>query len=56
MSDGSYEVVCWPDIQYLFGIEGFEDNATLINDEQGMIDYGSSAYYVDSDWLRRNMK
>lgn len=46
-----YVVVTWPDSQDLMGIEGFRDNAYLINDENGIRDFGSSAYFVDEDWL-----
>jgi hypothetical protein len=52
MKQDTYEVVCWPEIQFLFGEEGFEQNAYLINDEKGIDDFGSSAYFVNSDWLR----
>ena len=46
-----YVIVCWPEIQYLFNEDGFEENSYLINDEQGLEDFGSSAYFVDEDWL-----
>lgn len=52
MKQDTYEVVCWPEIQFLFGEEGFEQNSYLINDEKGIDDFGSSAYFVNSDWLR----
>lgn len=48
-----YEIVCWPDIQFLLNIDGFEENAYLINDDKGMQEFGSSAYFVNSDWLNR---
>ena len=31
--------------------EGFEENSYLVNDEQGIEDFGSSAYFVDEEWL-----
>ena len=31
MKQETYKVVCWPEIQFLFGKEGFEQNAYLIN-------------------------
>lgn len=46
-----YEVICWPDIQYYMEIPGFRENSYLINDEKGMEDFGSSAYFVSVDWL-----
>ena len=51
MKQKSYEVVCWPENQFLFGEEGFEQNAFMINDEKGIDDFGSSAYFVNSEWL-----
>lgn len=47
----SYTVITWPDIQELMDIPGFRDNSYLINDEKGIEDFGSSAYFVDEDWL-----
>lgn len=46
-----YEVITWPEIQNYMDKEGFEENAYLVNDEQGIEDFGSSAYFVDVDWL-----
>ena len=45
-----YEIVGWPDIQYLMEEESFDENATLIepNDSMGI---GSSTYLVDKEWL-----
>jgi hypothetical protein len=50
----NYIVVGWPDIQYLFDKEGFKENSYLINDEQGLEDFGSSAYFVNVDWLKEH--
>lgn len=52
----TFEIVCWPDIQVLMELDGFNENAYLINDEKGLEEYGSSAYFVNSDWLRKNTK
>lgn len=46
-----YEVVTWPEVQELMGLCGFEENSYLINDERGINDFGSSAYFVRVDWL-----
>lgn len=46
-----FEVVCWPDVQFLFEQEGFQENAYLVNDEKGMLEFGSSAYFVRKEWL-----
>lgn len=45
-----YVIVGWPDIQELMDLEGFEENSTLINqnDEMGI---GSSTYLVSKEWL-----
>lgn len=50
-----YVVVAWPDSQDLMEIEGFRDNSYLINDEKGIEDFGSSAYFVSIEWLN-NLK
>jgi hypothetical protein len=47
----AYVVIGWPDIQQYMGIPGFEENSYLVNDEKGVEDFGSSAYFVDEDWL-----
>ena len=45
-----YEIIGWPDIQYLMELEDFHEYATLIepNDSMGI---GSSTYLVDKEWL-----
>lgn len=52
MKRETFEIVCWPEIQYLMSKKGFEENSFLINDEKGMEEYGSSAYFVNSKWLQ----
>lgn len=47
-----YIVINWPDVQELMDKEGFREHSYLVNDEQGMIDFGSSAYFVDIEWLK----
>ena len=44
-----YVVVTWPESQHLFNLDGFEENSYLINDENGIDDFGSSAYFVDEE-------
>jgi hypothetical protein len=46
-----YEIIGWPEIQYFMDIEGFDDNATLIEENDAM-DIGSSTYLVYKDWLK----
>lgn len=48
-----YEIIQWPEIQALMEKEGFQDNAYIINDEQGINEYGSSAYFVNKEWLNK---
>lgn len=45
MEKDTYVVVQWPDIQELMDENWFEE-CILINDEQGLERYGSSAYFV----------
>lgn len=46
-----YTVVMWPEVQGLMEIDGFRENSYLINDDKGISEFGSSAYFVDVDWL-----
>ena len=48
----TYEVICWPEVQGLFEWPGFREHSYLVNDDKGMEDFGSSAYFVESEWLR----
>lgn len=48
-----YTVVTWPDSQNLMDREGFRENSYLVNDEQGLADFGSSAYFVNVEWLQK---
>lgn len=47
-----YVVIIWPWSQNLMDREGFEENCHLVNDDKGVDEYGSSAYFVDEDWLK----
>lgn len=46
-----YVIVTWPASQELMEQEGFRENSYLINDEKGIEDFGSSAYFVKESWL-----
>ena len=47
----NFEIIGWPDIQYLMEEEGFNENTTLIEPNYNMgID--SSTYLVDKKWLK----
>lgn len=48
-----YTVVTWPDSQELMDKEGFNAHCYLINDDKGMEEFGSSAYFVNKEWLDR---
>lgn len=47
-----FVVVTWPEVQDLMEQEGFEENSYLINDDKGLDDFGSSAYFVRESWLK----
>lgn len=52
-----FVVVTWADdIQFFMEQEGFDDNAYLINDEQCLKDFGSSAYFVRKSWYSEKVK
>jgi hypothetical protein len=48
-----YIVITWPEIQEFMEIEGFRDNSYLINDEKGLEEFGSSAYFVNYNWYKQ---
>lgn len=52
----SYTVITWPDIQYYMSEPGFDENSYLINDEEGIEKFGSSAYFVNTVWLKKTDK
>ena len=49
-----YIVVMWPEVQSLQDLDGFNDHAYLINDDKGLDDFGSSAYFVEEEWYNKN--
>lgn len=48
---GKYCVVMWPESQDLMTYEGFDEHSELINDENGLECFGSSAYFVEAEWI-----
>lgn len=50
----TYTVVTWPEVQLLLDLEGFKEHSYLINDEQGLEDFGDLAYFVETEWLLKN--
>ena len=51
MDKDTFEVVCWPESQMLMELDGFEENSYLVNDDKGLLEFGSSAYFVNRKWL-----
>ena len=49
--ENTYTVIQWPEIQYYMELEGFSENSYLINDEKGIEEFGSSAYFINTKWL-----
>ena len=43
MDKDTFEVVCWPESQTLMDIDGFDENAYLVNDDKGLLEFGRSA-------------
>ena len=52
----TFVIVQWPEIQELMDKPGFKENCCLVNDESFVEEYGSSAYFVDKEWLTREIK
>ena len=50
----TYTVVTWPEVQLLMDLKDFKKHSYLINDEQGLDDFGNSAYFVETEWLLKN--
>lgn len=45
-----YEIIGWPEIQDYMSLDGFDANATLI-EENGAMGIDSCTYLVSKDWL-----
>lgn len=56
MKQRKFIIVTWPESQVLEPMEGFDSNAYLINDNIGLSEYGSSAYFVDEQWYKYTVK
>lgn len=48
--------VTWPSCQELMELDGFRENSYLINDEKGLDDFGSSAYFINKKWYEEMVK
>lgn len=55
MDKETFEVVCWPESQMLMELDGFEENSYLVNDDKGLLEFGSSAYFVNRKWLEEKV-
>ena len=55
MDKDTFEVVCWPESQMLMELDGFEENSYLINDDRGLLEFGSSAFFVNRKWLEEKV-
>ena len=53
VDEDDFVVIQWPEIQDLMDKEGFDTNASLANDEWCLEEYGSSAYFVNKQWLSK---
>lgn len=46
-----FKVIQWPECQEYMGKKGWEENSYLINDDKGIEEFGSSAFFVRMSWL-----
>lgn len=47
----NYEIIGWPEIQYIMDEPGFRENSALIDINEN-IGIGSSTYLVSKGWLK----
>ena len=55
MDKDTFEVVCWPESQMLMELDGFEENSYLVSDDRGLLEFGSSAFFVNRKWLEEKV-
>ena len=53
VDEDDFVIIQWPEVQELMVKEGFHLNASLANDEWSLAKYGSSAYFVNKQWLSK---
>ena len=51
--DKHYVIITWPEVQDWMEEPEFKNNSYLINDEKGIEEFGSSAYFVDIEWMNK---
>ena len=49
-----FTVVTWPESQALMDLEGFREHCHLINDHEGLSQFGPQAYFCELAWLNNN--
>ena len=55
MDKETFEVVCWPERQILMEIDGSAENSYIVNDDRGLLEFGSSAFFVNRKWLEEKV-
>ena len=53
VDEDDFVVVQWPEVQELMVKEDFYNNASLAVSAWAMEEYGSSAYFVNKQWLSK---
>lgn len=51
-----YVIVEWPESQRFMLMPDFDEYSYLINDEKGIEIHGSSAYFINEEWMRKVFK
>lgn len=53
--NAEFYVIQFPESQALQDLDGFDDNAFLVNDEKGLEIFGPSAYFVNKEWYNEQI-
>ena len=53
VDEDDFVVIQWPEVQDLMTKEGFHHNSHLGTDQRFLNKYGSSAYFVNKQWLSK---
>ena len=53
VDEDDFVIIQWPEVQELMVKEDFYLNASLANDTWSQEKYGSSAYFVNKQWLSK---
>ena len=49
-----FTVVTWPESQALIDLPGFREHCHLINDSEGLSQFGPQAYMCEISWLNEH--